>query len=201
MIGMLEGTVHAVTDQSLMLMVNGIGFELMVPTATYYTSQEKVTLHTYMHWNSDQGFSLFGFRSAEEKRLFCLLIECQGVGPKLALITLSSIGVDGLIDALIHKKKNVLSSVSGIGAKKAELIVLQLHEKVQQQVQLGLLRAGKNADQLTQVAQVLQSLNYTKVEITQAVDELRPLAAEPNVPFDQLLRKALMRMAKQNRSA
>ncbi|MGB8467684.1 MAG: Holliday junction branch migration protein RuvA [Candidatus Babeliales bacterium] len=195
MISLLEGTVQTVYDSAITLMCHGIGFELHVPNATNYAHHEKITVHTYVHWNQEQGFTLFGFRSLEEKKIFLLLISCQGVGPKLALAIFNELTINQLIDALVNRKNSVLSSVSGIGAKKAELITLHLHEKVAQLVATGQLHATEETSHLQQLTQVLSSLNYSRQEIASVIDQLRS-SINTQESFDQLLRKALSLLSK-----
>ena len=87
-------------------------------------------MQTYMHWNQDNGPTLYGFNSILEKTVFLLIISCSGIGPKIGLAVLHHLEPATFVQAIIEENIKVLSSISGIGAKKAEQICVALKHKV-----------------------------------------------------------------------
>lgn len=199
MIGLIKGVVKKVNDQSLVLELNniGLGFELQVPNASVFISEKTIQLYTYMHWNSEQGPSLYGFPSEAEKAIFTILIDCSGIGPKMAISILSQISPSELIRIANEQDAKALSTLNGIGTKKAEQIIVQLKHKIEKIIDLGL--AGEDsgiAKHFKNITDVLNSLNYSRPEITLALDRLRTDCSGSEYSFDQALRKALSFLSK-----
>lgn len=198
MIDRVCGTVIGCSEDSVIVMLQGIGFELYTPQATAYALNSMVTLYTYLHWNAEQGPSLFGFTDSLDRQVFLLIIGCSGIGPKIALSILSSLGSGGCIQAIAEHDEKALSKVPGIGAKKAEQIIVQLKHKVQKLLQSGVTFEGRQSlQQIHELADVLTSLNYGKKEIDMTVQWIKdqPMPSEP-LPFDKLVRQALSFLAK-----
>ncbi len=153
-----------------------------------------------MHWNQEQGPSLFGFLSELEKTVFLLIISCSGIGPKIALAALGELTPAQFLQAIQEGNTKALSSVSGIGAKKAEQMILNLKDKVTKLIQTqGIIGTSDETNALAQwsnVTQVLQSLNYSKGEIEAAMRYIGKECAGRSLPFDELLRKALSFLSK-----
>src|SRR3972149_4758906 len=129
MISVISGKIIFIDDQTIIVDVNGIGFQLYVPTSHSFSAESKVTFYTYFHFNQEHGPSLFGFGSIVEKKIFELIISCPGIGPKLALAMLRDLGAETCLQAISAQDALLLSKVSGIGHKKAEQIIVQLKDK------------------------------------------------------------------------
>ena len=128
MIAFLEGTVAGKTDTSVLLNVGGVGFEAGMSTSSLSKlpeAGERVVVHTYLQVRDD-GMSLFGFLSLEEKALFERLITVSGVGPKVALAALSSYEPAKLVDLIAAQDVTAVQRVPGIGKKMASRIILEL---------------------------------------------------------------------------
>lgn len=194
-IAVLEGLVTHQGEQTIIISCNGVGFELFVPSPSNFTLNQTVTVYTYLHWNQENGFSLFGFTSTQERAIFLLIIECQGIGPKLALTILYQLNVHGFVHAISTQDISTLSSVSGIGKKKAELMILHLQEKLNKLIQKGIISMGEHQSHLPQITQVLTSLNYSRTEINAALEYIKK-NSDQTLGFDQILRKALSFLAK-----
>jgi Holliday junction DNA helicase RuvA len=119
-----------------------------------------------------------------------LLIECNGIGPKAALSILNQADSSNIITAIAEKNSNFLSSLSGIGAKKAEQIILSLHSKVTKIINDGIINLATGQTYINDLISVLQSLSYSKTEVDQALNYLRSLENKP-AGFDEALRKTL----------
>ncbi|MCF6266332.1 MAG: Holliday junction branch migration protein RuvA [Desulfuromusa sp.] len=130
MIALLTGQLVYRTPEQIIIDVAGVGYRLQIPLSTYYALPEegKVQLQVHTHVKED-AINLFGFSSKVEKDLFILLISVSGVGPKLAITTLSHIPSEDLALALSQGDIPRLVAIPGIGKKSAERLVLELQDK------------------------------------------------------------------------
>ena len=191
----LKGKVLRISETQLCLDFNGMVFEFFVPKPEAFSVGKDEQIFTYLHWNQENGPTLFGFHSVAEKQVFLLIISCSGIGPKMALAILGQLGSQEFVKAVQDQDIKILSSVSGIGAKKAEQIAVQLKHKVEKVVDI--VAAGESSQALQsfkQLRQVLGSLNYSSGEINSAVEFIRGKSSNGN--FDQMLRGALGYLSK-----
>jgi Holliday junction DNA helicase RuvA len=114
---------HAVLD------VNGVGYLFCIPLSTYdaLPSQGNVRIFAHLHVQEDS-MRLFGFATEKERELFRLLNRVSGIGPMTALNALSSVSVDQLVRAIAGEDMRCLKAVRGLGAKKAQRIILELKD-------------------------------------------------------------------------
>jgi Holliday junction DNA helicase RuvA len=134
MIAFLRGTVIEKQPQRLVLDVNGVGYEVLVPLSTYFDSADAgsaapVTLHVHTHVRED-ALQLFGFASKFELDVFTRLIGISGIGPKLALAVLSGIEPAELVQAVRMQNIVRLTGIPGVGKKTAERICLELKDRL-----------------------------------------------------------------------
>jgi len=174
MIASLRGTVELLGSDYAIINVNGVGFQVYMPTSTLSTLGKvggEVKLHTHFHLREDNA-TLYGFASSEELGLFQTLISVSGLGPKLALAMLSAMRVEQLSIAIATGSTDLLTEIPGVGKKIASRIVLELREK------LGAGLVGAPAAQLveenTEVLAALTSLGYSVAEASRAVATLPP---------------------------
>ena len=192
MIHSISGTVKEVNEQALVVDIGSLGLFLSVPTGIKFHQGQKVCLATYMHWNQEQGPSLFGFEHELERTVFTLVIGCSGIGPKIGLAVLAHLGAQGFLEVVSCGDERALSKVNGIGPKKAEQIIVSLKHKVSQLISSGQgCYDDSKAKAWQEVSQALESLNYTRTEISQAMQFLTAHHAGADLPFDQMLRQAL----------
>ena len=121
-------------DRVEILTDGGVAYELAVPLNTYETLPkigERCALHTYLVVKED-GWQLFGFTSVHERRVFQKVLGAKGVGPALALGLLSSLTAERLVRAIRERDIPTLQSVPRVGRKKAEQIILDLADKLDQ---------------------------------------------------------------------
>lgn len=197
MIYTVTGVVKAQYDQSLLIEAGPFGFLIQVPQGSGFQVGTTVMLQTYLHWNQEQGPTLFGFASDTEREVFLLIISCSGVGPKIGLAVLAQIGSQSFIRAIQQEDVAALSKVSGIGAKKAEQIIVQLKHKVANLIKLGIqLDDGGDIESWHTIGEVLESLNYSRNEINLAMKHLKQEYPNTQLPFDQLMRHALSFLSK-----
>ena len=131
MIAFLRGNVWHINEDSLIIDVNGIGYKVYAPMASFDQLPligEEITVHTYMQLREDS-CTLFGFVDAEQLDMFNILITINGVGAKMAISILNGLTPKDIIFAIQTGNADVFKSISGIGKKIAERIVLELKDK------------------------------------------------------------------------
>lgn len=132
MISFLIGIIEEKKDNTLILNVNGVGYELIASVNTLSSlpmQGESVKIYTYMAVRED-GIFLFGFSTQEERELFYKLITVSGVGPKMAITILSGLSLSDLTVAIMKEDSKLLSKIKGLGKKTAERICLELKDKL-----------------------------------------------------------------------
>lgn len=150
----------------------GIGFKIAVPepTAARFQDGAAVFLHTYLQVRED-ALSLFGFETEEELAIFELLLTVSGVGPKVALSTLSTLSPDALRLALASNEPAMIARVPGVGKRTAEKIVVELKDKIKAPASGIEALANINAAD-AEVIDALIALGYSVVESQRAVQAL-----------------------------
>ncbi|MDY6865639.1 MAG: Holliday junction branch migration protein RuvA [Halobacteriota archaeon] len=193
MISLIRGTIELKTDESVVVDVNGIGLEIVVPSSTLSRLAdigEEVKLHTHLQLREDS-LKLFGFSSLKEKELFELLINISGVGPKMAIAILSDIPAKKLERAITQEDLITLTSVSGIGRKTAQRLILELKEKI------GLLSydvdedsGTMGSDALDDAVVALVSLGYSEKDAKKSVKTASE-SINGNYTLEELIKKTL----------
>ncbi|AWX13149.1 Holliday junction branch migration protein RuvA [Mergibacter septicus] len=131
MIGRLTGFIIEKQPPEIVLDVNGVGYELLLPMNSFYNLPEKenlVTLFTHLVVREDVHL-LFGFTQKQERTLFRDLIKTNGVGPKLALAILSAMSVQEFAYAIEREELSKLIKIPGVGKKTAERLLVELKGK------------------------------------------------------------------------
>ena len=182
MIGYIKGKVLAAEAGAVLLENGGIGYELVCSGALFakLASAKEGEAYTYLQVrvlfrSREDGVSLFGFVSLEEKKMFLQLVTVSGVGPKMGIAILSGMSVQDIAVAIASSDVKLLSSVKGLGKKTAERIILELREKVNA---VPAPAAGAKApapvqEKMSDVEEDavvgLMSLGYTRAESVRAV--------------------------------
>lgn len=138
MITFLEGKLDNKQLARIVMNVGGVGYEVFIPLSSYDQlplEGESCRILTYHHI-TDADQKLFGFCSDDERDMFTRLLSISGVGPKLACGALSGLPVRELKTALVNGDIKRISSISGIGKKTAERIIVELRDKFSQTEQL-----------------------------------------------------------------
>ena len=198
MINSIKGIIEAVDVGQVEIKLKEIdlSFNLSVPFASKFVVQSEVIFFTYCHWNQEQGPTLFGFEDKAQRRLFITMIGCSGIGPKMGLAILEQLGVTDFIKAVGQQDVKLLSTVSGIGTKKAEQMIVQLKHKIDKLVEHQEFANVSNLEHLSEVRSVLGSLKYSTSEIAKALDHVKQMPVEKNGTFEIALRSALSLLKK-----
>ena len=158
-------------DRVELLTKGGVGYEVFIPLSTYEGLPklgEDAALHTHLVVKED-GWQLYGFATAFERRVFQKVLVAKGVGPALAIGMLSTLTAERLVRAIREKDLMTLQGVPRVGRKKAEQLILDLADKlndVQVDTTPGVRPEGASADD---AVRALVSLGYTTNDAERAV--------------------------------
>jgi Holliday junction DNA helicase RuvA len=160
-----------VDHDSLVLGLGGLGLRVFVPAPLRDRLRpgEEIFLHTCLVVRQE-ALTLYGFEARDERDLFVLLLEVNGVGPKLALSVLSTLSPDAIRRAIFHEQAEVFSRVPGVGRKTAQKIMLQLQDRIP--AVTGLERAIEFTDVDAEVLSALTTLGYSVVEAQAALQSV-----------------------------
>jgi Holliday junction DNA helicase RuvA len=170
-ISSLRGTVQRVGPGNIVVEVGGVGFSVAVPATVLEDSPEagqSISLYTRLIVRADS-LSLYGFGSPEQRQLFDMLLQVNGVGPRLAMAVLSHLSPELLRSAVGTGQADILTRVPGIGRKTAEKIIFHLKDRM---VVAPLAEVPAPSAVDTEVLQVLTALGYSLVEAQAGVQSI-----------------------------
>lgn len=199
MIALLQGSLIEVEAGRLVVNAAGVGYEVFVPRmadAELPAAGETLKLHIRLIWRDD-GPALYGFTAPWDKKLFDLLLSVTGVGPKVALQLLGSIGAEALAQSIALGDSRRLQGVPGIGDKIARRIVLELADKLAEAAfarKVDAAAVGGSPDQaIADATEALVTMGFKHAEARAAVDSARSeLPAETTI--EGIIREALKRV-------
>ena len=198
MIAYLRGKVVALTEETVILDVNGVGYEAYCSGGAFRKigNNDYAELYTYLQVKED-GMTLFGFADMKEKELFLKVISVSGVGPKLGIAILTGLSAEEFLLAVQTADAKRLSSVKGLGKKTAEKIILELHGKISAAEVMSVNEEEKKIPETQSVklskadedaVSALMGLGFTRNESAQAVKKAREAGA---VSVEDVIMKAL----------
>jgi holliday junction DNA helicase RuvA len=163
-------------DRVEVMTSGGVGYELTIPLGVYEAlprAGEQCTLHTYLVVKED-GWQLFGFANAFERRVFQRVLDAKGVGPALAIGMMSALSAERVVRAIREKDLATLQGVPRVGRKKAEQLILDLSEKMDDLVAPGSDARGIGGGAPTggaaeNAVRALVSLGYSSADAERAV--------------------------------
>ena len=191
MIARLTGRVLTLDLNTLVLDVNGVGYEIEVSsfTANSFEVDNIVTLETHLIVREDAQI-LFGFKEASEKKLFQMLIKINGVGPRLAIGIMSGLGEDQFSLAIRDKDVKILTALPGVGKKTAERLIIELQDKMIFERVTGEKNRSKiSPDVLADLEGTLLNLGYKPQEVDLAVNRIKVESADLEVLIKAALKE------------
>ncbi len=193
MITFLHGDLLDAHPTGIVVGVNGVGYELVIPLSSFDRlpkKGERFTILTHLHVRED-GMVLYGFMTEEERSLFRLLLGVTGIGPKIAISILSGISTQNFCAAVSQGSTHMLAAVPGIGRKKAERLIVELKDKIGRLEATAGSPMGAPGDRVVDdAARALIALGYTHSEAQKAIQAaLRRIGATEEV--EKLIREAL----------
>jgi Holliday junction DNA helicase RuvA len=207
MIGRLQGILLSKGEAEVLLDVQGVGYEVEVPSSTLYQLPDPgqtLVLHTHFVVREDAQH-LYGFLDLRDRSLFRLLLKVNGVGPKLALGLMSGMESARFASAVAREDVNVLVKIPGVGRKTAERLIIELRDKLPQwELEHGSLPHAAavavkpiRQDNFQEAEQALISLGYKPHEASRAIVHAATQLAESEHPAtEQLIRVALKSLAR-----
>ena len=193
MIATVSGIVAERHGETLVLQTDGgVGYAITVPVGVAVRLPSKgvrVSLFTELVIKED-GWALYGFDTSTERQVFQRLLGASGFGPKLALALLSALGPERTVRSILARDLTALSSVSGIGRKKAERLVLELQDRFSDVV---VEPPGSRTAGSEDAVQALMGLGYGVAAADDAVRAALAAGAPAETP--QLIRRALQQLA------
>ena len=199
MITFLKGTIEDSGENYLAVNVGGVGYELtatMNAVFKFTALDGEVKIPTYMVVREDS-VTLYGFADNSEKEIFLKLISVSGVGPKGAIIILSSISTSDLCLSIATGDVTTLSKVKGLGKKTAEKIIVELREKIGK-IDNGQIKAIQNnalnidGQAVEDACVALQSLGLSSADALKLVQKV----AQPEMTAEDIIKKCLKDMAR-----
>jgi holliday junction DNA helicase RuvA len=169
MIAIIEGKIAAALHDSLVVMVNGIGYKIFVPDASSGRPGEEIRLFTSLIVREDS-MTLYGFRAEADRGMFETLLMVSGVGPRVALSILNTLSADNLRNAVVSERAEILTRVPGIGKKTAQKILFELKDRLPRG--LDAMPVDTFDDVNSDVIDTLVALGYSIVEAQTAVQAL-----------------------------
>ena len=186
----IRGTLEAVGPDWVHLLVGGVTLQVSVPAAAIGELApvgNQVRLFTNLRMRDEQPV-LYGFLSAASLNLFLLLNGVSGVGPRLALALISSLGAARLQQAIATGDVEALNAAPGVGRRTAGRVVLELKGKLELETD----EIGAAAGDMTEVIAALTALGYSTLEARRAVGNLDD---SPDLTMEDRVRMALQQMA------
>jgi Holliday junction DNA helicase RuvA len=196
MISHLRGTLLEKHPNQVIVDVQGVGYDVMIPISAYSSLPDKgapVQLHIHTHVREDT-LSLFGFLTAGDKALFERLISVSGIGPKLAITALSGLTTVDLVAAIRSGAVEQLVRIPGVGKKTAERMVLELRDKlgpIELAAQAGGAAAPKSAFASNEEDVISALMNFGTSRGAAAAAVTKARSASDSNDFDSLFRRAL----------
>lgn len=171
----------------LVLDVNGVGYELSVSRRTLISVGEigdDALVHTVLAIREND-WTVFGFATVEERQIFMLLQSVTGIGPKLALALVSTLGPHDLAEAIVTEDQKLISQAPGVGLKVAQRLILELKSKMEDWLQQRQMTAEPRKGAWNQVSDevrgILEGLGYTATEINIALKQAKEEAIDEDV--------------------
>lgn len=173
MIAHVSGVVAEKFNGSVIVDVNGVGYEVAVALGDYEHAHlnEPVKFYTHHHIR-EQSQELFGFSSLAAKKLFELLITVQGVGPKAALAILSLGDSETVRNAIANSDSAFITKAGGVGKRIAERVVVDLTDKVGLAIRtnVGEIGLSRTIDHSDEALEALMALGYNLADATRALE-------------------------------
>jgi Holliday junction DNA helicase RuvA len=193
MIAHLDGRLEYKGHERIVIDVGGVGYDVRVPTHLYDLipaegERCKVFIHTY--FREEDGTSLYGFTTCQDREFFKLLMTVSGIGPKVALGIMSSITASDLAEAIVVEDAKALTRVNGVGKKMAQRLILELKDKV---AEMAIENRAKRpeADTTSEDAtSALVALGYSRQAASAAVTKARE-ASLGLIKVEELIKTSL----------
>ncbi|MUK86991.1 Holliday junction branch migration protein RuvA [Ornithinibacillus sp. L9] len=199
MIAYIKGKLAYINEESVIVDVHGVGYELVCPNPYIFqpSINNEVHIFTY-HYVREDSQVLYGFKNEDQKYLFTKLISVSGIGPKGALAILGSVDIPEFIRGIEQEDDKFLTSFPGVGKKTARQMILDLKGKLTSMISITTKEIESNSTQenvqdLNEAKEALKALGYTDREVKSIIPQLQKENLEST---DEIIRKALALLMK-----
>lgn len=197
MIAYLKGILTTIQEDSVIVEISGIGYEVICPNPFIFQKNlmEEIKIFTYHHLREDIE-QLYGFPTEDDKFLFTKLISVSGIGPKSAIAILANVQVADFIMAIEREDEKYLTQFPGIGKKTARQIILDLKGKLTGHFAIDSEIEQENIEnevQFNEAKEALKVLGYSERELNSVLPQLK---VDRDVEAEEIIRKALALLAK-----
>ena len=194
MISQINGKLISLNEGFVIIELGGLGLKVNMSTSSIrnFKLNEIISLFTHMHVRED-ALDLFGFINESSKKIFLMLISISGIGPKLGMTILSGIEPEKLKTCIISGDVKTLTSISGVGAKTAKRIIIELKDKFSKvdDENLG-FNDEKDSEISNNILNALISLGYSEIESKKVIEKLNLLNPDQNDKrIETLIKEAL----------
>jgi Holliday junction DNA helicase RuvA len=202
LIAQLSGKLADKQPNTIIIDVQGVGYEVNIPLTTFYVLGEvgadvSLKIHTNVR---EDALQLFGFATMRDKELFLKLLSVSGIGPKLAITMLSGMAAAELIQAITKNDLGRLTAIPGVGRKTAERVVVELRDKLSKivfdagELQGTAATVASDAAIKEDTISALLSLGYAKPLAERAVASA--LSEEGEMTIQAVLKRSLKRLSR-----
>ncbi|MDH5559383.1 MAG: Holliday junction branch migration protein RuvA [Deltaproteobacteria bacterium] len=205
MIAWLKGTIHHIKDCEIVLNVGDVGYLVQVgqnqSMSRGYQAGQEIELAIYTQLKQDE-MRLFGFESFDERELFLRLISVNGVGPKMAINIIDQLTPPRIVGAIRENSSDTFQSVSGVGKKTAQRIILDLKDKLKDAVFMtygtrggsdldAVAGTGAGGDLIEDAASALRNLGFQTAQIQISIQK----HFRQGIKLDDLIKKCLSELS------
>ena len=166
MINYIKGIITIVEPNYVVIECNNIGYTVFVSNPYSFELNKEAIIYTYNHVKEDE-YSLYGFKTLDEKALFLKLINVKGLGPKMAMPMFATGSVNGIVDAIDRENILYLTKFPKIGDKLAKQIILDLKGKINNEFE-----GSSNGSNTEELVEVLLSLGYKQADIKRILKDI-----------------------------
>lgn len=194
MIARLRGTLVGVEGPLALVDCSGVGYEVLLPetVAAALPAPENEVILLIRQIVREDGWTLYGFLESFQRRLFDLLLSVSGCGPKAALALLGQLGEDAVAGAIIAGDSKSLTRATGVGARTAERIVVDLKDKMPEEALARRIESAslprRKALPTDELVEALLALGYRRGEAEAAAETARERATDESAQLREALK-------------
>tara|TARA_X000000950_G_scaffold289380_1_gene412591 strand:+ start:4376 stop:4966 length:591 start_codon:yes stop_codon:yes gene_type:complete len=191
MIDQISGKIISINDNYVVLAVGGLGIKVNISAnfASKLVNEDLITLVTYLNVRED-ALDLYGFKNDSERNLFLMLISISGIGPKLAVSILSGVELEELKSNILSGDIKSLTTISGVGAKTAKRIIIELKDKLSKTTTTELGFDDNFSSKISKdVLSALVGLGYSESMATEVIKRINPANSDKSI--ESLIKEAL----------
>ena len=177
MLEFIEGKISDITPSYIVISTNGIGSQVYTPNPYSFKESELTKVYLYNHIREEE-YTLYGFKSKEERELFLKLINVKGLGPKTGIGILAGSTPNGIIDAIERENILYIKKFPKVGEKLARQIILDLKGK--------LVSTNNKSNVNEELIEALLALGYKRQDVSKISKEI-----DSTLPIETQLKEAL----------